>query len=199
MSFLINEPSGRGEGKKRNEARAAKVHRGLADAYFEFSAASFSSLSSLGGGESSNDKMNLKPLGGRRLVLGAERGPCLGFVYLFICLFPKGGGSEGEKERLQGTHLMMHSGIWMFSMGMSFSSSSKLATYFILLLNLALRQEKHTRTRARTHPRTHTHSRTGPSDNKVRVSGSVSQKMLPGLFISWKENFGGLTLRRWAN
>ena len=34
---------------------------------------------------------------------------------------------------------MMHSGIWMESIGMSFSSSSRLDTYLILLLNLALR------------------------------------------------------------
>lgn len=37
---------------------------------------------------------------------------------------------------------MMHSGIWMFSMGMSSCNSSKLFTYFILLLNLVLQQER---------------------------------------------------------
>lgn len=129
-----------------------------------------------GGGESSNDKMKkTRPWSGTRPVSRVHL-----FIYLLVRLFPsrrrRQGGGGHWWGGLQGTHLMMHSGIWMFSMGMSFSSSSKLATYFILLLNLALRQEKHAHT--------HTHVRTGPSDSRVRVSGSVSQKMLPGLFIS---------------
>lgn len=38
---------------------------------------------------------------------------------------------------------MMHSGIWTQSIGIISFSSSKLCTYLILLLNLALSKEKH--------------------------------------------------------
>lgn len=115
------------EGKDRAEAGATdplgEVTRGWrVDAYFEFSAASFSSLSSLKV-RVQNDKMNIKL---RKKPPRVQRrwGQCTVWG-------------------LQVTHLMMHSGIWMHSMGMSFSSSSKLPTYFNLLLNLALRKKAH--------------------------------------------------------
>ena len=88
------------------------------DAYFEFSAASFSSLSSL--------EVRVQMARWRRRYFKNNSG----FEEVEVVRQCSGAGG--------GTHLMMHSGIWMQSMGMSFCSSSKLATYCILLLNLAL-------------------------------------------------------------